>query len=118
KFGNYVKLGKFSRQGFSVSIKFEYASSIHNQYLPLSGRLIFCQTNAGKLPTILWVEIIAIARPQVFAAADAGTAPQHQLIAHEFAIVFTQCAGGRSVAWIECIGATCPFTEGAKQLLR
>ena len=61
---------------------------------------ILRQPQARKLPARVWREEIAIGRADVTRRRNAGASAQHELAAHEFAIVFADRAFGRAEARI------------------
>src|SRR5262245_51388324 len=74
------------------------------------------QTNSGELPTrVRWKEI-PIRRAYMSRRRRARTAAQDILSAHELAVVFADCAGGRLEAWISGVVAAGPFPNVSVKL--
>src|SRR4051812_9327937 len=77
---------------------------------------VISQPYAGELPARLRGKEVAIGSANMRTRGGAGAAAQHHLSAHEFAVVFTQCAGRGPVSRIRQIGAGGPLPEVAKHL--
>ena len=68
-----------------------------------------CQRALGR-------EEVAVGRADVAARRGAGAAAQHELVAHELAVVLAERAGGRPVAGVGRVGALRPLPDVAEQL--
>src|SRR3954466_2192600 len=72
----------------------------------------------AKLPALVRVEEIAVARPHMAARGRAAAAAQHLLIDHELAVILADNAFLRREAGIRLVGASGPFPDVAEHLLQ
>src|SRR4029077_20805441 len=76
-----------------------------------------CESDPGELPPFFRLKKIAIGAADMGAGSGAGTAAQHVLVAHEFAVVFAERSGRGAIARIRRVGTARPFPDVAKHLL-
>src|ERR1700694_2347574 len=74
------------------------------------------QSDAGKLPAGFRCEKVTVAGADMRLRGYAGAPSQYHLVAHEFSVIFSQCAGSRLLTVIRQIGAGRPFPHIAKDL--
>src|SRR5215469_7761755 len=74
------------------------------------------EPDPGKLPACLRGKKVSVAGADVRLRRGAGTAAQHHLAAHEFAVVFAQSSGRGLETGIGKVGAGGPFPDVAKNL--
>ena len=82
----------------------------------LSGLNISRYTKNGELPALIGVKEIAIGQPDVASGRRTRSAAQHELVAHELAIVLAQRAGLEPVARIGPIRALRPLPDITEHL--
>src|SRR5687767_8410936 len=76
------------------------------------------QADSAELPASVGRKEIAIAGSQVALGGNAGTAAQHQLVTHEFPVVFAERPAEGLVARIRQIRTRRPFPDIAEKLRR
>src|ERR1700678_1552564 len=74
------------------------------------------QPYAHELPTHMGWEKVAISGPNVRQRRGAGASAQHHLVAHEFAVVLTDRAGGRLEPGVGNVRARGPLPDVAEHL--
>src|SRR5690606_39091114 len=79
--------------------------------------VVASQAHARELPARMWVKEIAIRRPNVVAGCGARGAAQHELIAHELAVVLTVRTAEPPEAGTGDVGRGSPFPRVAEALL-
>src|SRR5512132_4130296 len=78
--------------------------------------VVLREAHPGELPALVWIEEVAIGRPQMAVRRDARSSAQDHLIAHELAVVFADGTGRRAITGIGCIRAARPFPDVAEHL--
>src|SRR4051794_11409933 len=69
------------------------------------------QSQAGKLPALVWVEEVAVGRPRMSGRRRDGAAAQDHLVDHELAVVFADRAADGPESGIGPIGAFRPLPD-------
>src|SRR4051794_33325503 len=81
-------------------------------------KILRCEPDPGELPASFRREKVAIGRSDVRRGGGARSAAQHELPAHELAVVFAQRARKRMEAGVSEVGARRPLPAVAKELGR
>src|SRR3546814_19635203 len=74
------------------------------------------RSQAGELPALMRIEEVAVAGPRMAPGRGARPTLQHELAAHELAIIFADRAFYRSEAGIGQIGGAGPFPDIAEHV--
>src|SRR6185503_14473825 len=83
---------------------------------PLTLPRVANEPDAAELPARLRTEEVAIGLSEVRTRSRAGSAAQHELVAHELAVVLAERAGGTRVAGIGRVRARRPLPDFAEHL--
>src|SRR5581483_1945938 len=76
------------------------------------------QTHAGELPALMGIEEVAVGGARMPLGRRAGCAAQHELAAHELAVVLAERARSRAEPRVRSIGALRPLPHVAEHLRR
>src|SRR5215472_4770958 len=79
-------------------------------------RRSFGEPYAHELPAGLGREEVAVGGANVAAGGGTRASAEHELVAHELAVVFADDPGGRSESGICDVGTRCPLPDVAEPL--
>ncbi len=71
------------------------------------------ESDAGELPAGWRLEEVSVSGANVAGGSDDGAAAEDHLAAHEFAVVFAECAGEGAIAGVGGVGRVGPLPDGA-----
>src|SRR5680860_1116646 len=76
------------------------------------------EPEAGELPALMRIEEVAVSSPDMAFRCGARAALEHELVAHELAVILTDGAGGGLEAGIREVGACRPLPHVTEHLGR